>query len=345
MENQVISAEEFNSFVDKFNIENLTTGSKEKAIKETGASSNRSLFAIAPDKIVILPDFNIRVKNADYTAKVREIADSIIENGYYQHKPIACLSIKQGGKDVLACFDGHTRLDAVALAISEGHPIESVYVSVAPVGTTLEDITVGLVTNNSGRQLEPIAIGLVCKRLQGYGLDNTKIAKKLGYSVAYVGQLFELIGADRKIRDMVNDGQLSATEAVQTIREEGENALKVLQDAQELANQNGKPRITRKYIRKAKEPVAPVGTTPETSNPDQKAPTQSPIEPLYKTPSVTPYDALVIGEAVARSEQKGMQEALAWMKANANIVDFSHYELIHAIFPGTTVSDLRDMVN
>lgn len=339
MENQIQT--------DNFSLTGLTSGSVKNAMKSIGATS-RDLWYVPINDIIQLPDFNVRVKNDEYKSAVRAIADSIKANGFYPHKPIACMVIKQDGKDILAVIDGHTRQDGALLAISEGCPLEKLPVVTTGPGMTLEDAVAGLKINNSQNPLTPMALGIICKRLVSFGWTHAKIAEKLVFTVAYVGQLLQLVGAEKAIRDMVNDGQLSATEAVQTIREEGENALKVLQNAQELANKNGKPRITRKYIRKVKEPVAPVNPTPEPSNTDQKEPLQvvpTPVEPLHKTDSVTPYDALVIGEAVARSEQKGMSEAIAWLKANPGIADFSHYELIHAIFPGTTVSDLRDMVN
>lgn len=318
---------------DNFSIDSLTAGSKERAVKASDASSNRSIFAIVPDKIVVLPEFNIRPKNTEYTAKVREIANSIIENGFYQHKPIACIVIKQNGVDVIACFDGHTRLDAVKLAISEGHQIEQVFISVAPAGTTLEDITIGLVTNNSGRQLEPMAIGLVCKRLQGYGLDNTKIAKRLGFSLAYVGQLFELIGSDRKIRDLVNEGKISATLAVSTIRDAGEGAADALQSAVDNAAAQGKSKATAKHLK----PV---------NKPKKQADKKDVLVQLVQdnqVGQVTPFDAVVVQEALIQSETSMQNKGIEWLKSNVGIADHSHYELLIAV-TGMSIEDIKSML-
>ena len=217
------------------------------AMKSFDAKS-RDLYYVPIDSLSIMDDFNVRSKNQDYTDSVRAIADSIIANGFYAHKPFAVLAMKENGKDILAVYDGHTRYDGLKLAISEGASIERVPVVCSPAGTTLEDITVGLVTNNSGRQLEPLAIAIVCKRLIGYGLDNVEIAKRLGFSNSYVGNMLMLIGAPKKIRDMVSNGQVSASLAVSTLRDHGEKAVSMLESGLVEAIESGKTKVTAKNV-------------------------------------------------------------------------------------------------
>ena len=232
-------AQDFNKDIVSSNIK-LTM----KAIDAT----SRNLYYVPIDSLSIMDDFNVRSKNQDYADSVRAIADSIIANGFYAHKPFAVLAMKENGKDILAVYDGHTRYDGLKLAISEGASIERVPVVCSPAGTTLEDITVGLVTNNSGRQLEPLAIAIVCKRLIGYGLDNLEISKRLGFSPAYVGNMLMLIGAPKKIRDMVTKGQVSATLAVSTLRDHGENAVSMLESGLNEAIVSGKTKVTAKNV-------------------------------------------------------------------------------------------------
>lgn len=226
---------------------NLISGNTKETMKAVDAKS-RDLYMVPVPELTILPEFNTRTKNDEYDSKVREIADSIKANGFYSHKPFAVIVIKVDGKSVVAVYDGHTRYDGLMLAISEGAVVERVPAVVAPAGTTLEDITVGLVTNNSGRQLDPMGIAVVVKRLVGYGLEVSEIAKRIGFTPAYVGGLLSLVGAPKPIRDMVNAGTVSASLAVNTLRDEGENAIAVLEAGLVKAKAAGKSKVTKKSI-------------------------------------------------------------------------------------------------
>lgn len=240
----------------------LVSGNMKHAMREAKATS-RDLWFVPVSELTILDDFNVRTKNEQYTEDVRLIADSIKENGFYPHKPFAVIIMKRDGKDIIAVYDGHTRYDALQLAISEDYRVETVPCVAAPSGTTREDITVGLVTNNSGRTLEPMAIATVCKRLVSYGVDKATIAKRLGYTPPYVGGLLNLIGAPKKIRDMVNSGAVSASLAVATLRDQGERAVEVLEKGMVTAKQKGKDKVTARSLpTKPEKSAASTSTTP-----------------------------------------------------------------------------------
>lgn len=225
----------------------LISGNVKAAMKSVDAKS-RDLWMVSPSDLMIMDEFNVRPKNSEYDAAVREIADSIKANGFYPHKPFAVIVLKEDGRDVLAVYDGHTRYDGLQLAISEGFAAERVPVVSAPAGTSLEDITVGLVTNNNGRQLDPMGLAVVCKRLGGYGLETSEIAKRLGFTPAYVGGLLTLMSAPKKIRDMVSDGKVAATLAIATLREQGEDAVSALEAGLVSANASGKVKLTKKNL-------------------------------------------------------------------------------------------------
>jgi ParB family chromosome partitioning protein len=328
---------------DNFNLTGITAGSVKAAMKEAGATS-RDLWYVPLNEITQLSDFNVRVKNEDYFDAVRAIADSIKENGFYPHKPIACMVIKQAGKDVLAVIDGHTRYDAAVLAISEGAPLEKLPVVTTQSGVTLEDAIAGLITNNSGKPLTPMAMGVVCKRLVSFGWSNSKVAAKIAVSVAYVGQLLQLVSADKTIRDLVNADKISATLAVQVINNEGENAANVLQDAVQTAKEQGKDKATAKHISSTKAP-AKTATAPiaKPDAPVMQEEDNSPVLPLMPSASVTPFDALVISEAVYKAETRMQESGIEWLKRNVGIVDHSHYELIIAM-TGISFEDLEGML-
>lgn len=249
----------------------IVAGNIKSAMKGIDAKS-RDLYFVPVDSLTVMDDFNVRAKNDAYFASVREIADSIKANGFYPHKPFAVMVMKENGADVLAIYDGHTRFDGLKLAISEGASIERVPVVCAPSGTTLEDITIGLVTNNSGRQLEPMGLAIVCKRLIGYGLDNTEISKRLGFTSGYVGNLLTLVGAPKVIRDMVSEGKVSATLAVTTLKDHGEDAVSILKEGFVKATENGKTKVTAKNVpaalpKKSKKVVPTLVVTPRAPTP------------------------------------------------------------------------------
>lgn len=237
----------------EFNQE-LIAGNVKAAMKEAGASSG-DLWRVQRDQIKVLPNFNVRFRNDAYRAQVRMLADSMKENGYYQDKPIAGYVAVENGENVIYVVDGHTRLEAVDLANSEGAEIGVLPVVTKPKGTSREDITVGLHRANTNRPLEPIEIGEVCKRLVGYGLDEPEIAKRLGLTAPYVGELLTLAGASNRIRKLVAEGKVSSTLAMATMKKHPEQAAEKLEQAVAKAAGEGKDRATAKHMPKA-EPKA-----------------------------------------------------------------------------------------
>jgi len=246
-----------NQISAKFDRE-LISGNMKSAMKSVDAKS-RDLWMVSPSALTIMPDFNVRPKNAAYHEQVRQIADSIKSNGFYSHKAFAVIVIKEAGKDVLAVYDGHTRYDALQLAISEGFQAERVPCIAAPAGTSLEDITIGLHTNNNGSPLDPLGLGVVMKRLQGYGLEPAEIATKLSFTVSYVNGLLSLQGAPKKLRDMVADEKVSATLAIATLRDHGETAIAKLEAGLVTAKANGKSKVTKKTLAAPKVSVVDKG--------------------------------------------------------------------------------------
>lgn len=229
----------------------FTQGSVKKA---TVGIASADLWKVPFDRLTIHPGFNVRVKDAAYEQRVKDIADSIEANGYMQDKPMAGIVVLDDqGQDSIVVTDGHTRYDAVALARSRGVEIDLIPVVTKPRGTSMEDITIALVTSNSGQRLTPYETALVCKRLIGYGMPESDIARRLGFTKTYVSDLLGLLASPKAIRDMVKDGKVSATEAIKTIKSHGKNATNVLADA--AATTAPGKRVTAKAISKAEDSV------------------------------------------------------------------------------------------
>lgn len=231
-------------------IENITPGSVKAAMKEVGASSS-DLWMVPYEDIRVIPGFNVRVRNAEYEAHVRNIKDSIIANGYYRDKPLEGYVAKEDGKNVIYVTGGHTRHEAAGLAIEEGHPLEALPVIVKPAGTSQEDLTVALVTGNSGRPLTPIEMAIVVKRLQGFGLDTKTIANRLGYGKKYIEDLLTLLSAPAAVRKLVEQGKVSATLALSELKKDASGAAKKLTEAAKTVEATGKTKVTKKALKPA----------------------------------------------------------------------------------------------
>lgn len=243
----------------------FSQGSVKKAMQ---GMSSADLWKMPPDRLRVADGFNVRDKDSAYNERVRTIANSIIENGYMADKPIAGYVAEEDGEHIIYITDGHTRYDAIQLAISEGHEIVEVPVVTKPRGTSMEDLTVALVTSNSGERLKPLELARVCQRLLGYGMTENTIAKRIGITREYLNQLLDLLAAPKALRDMVSKGTVSATLAIETVKKHGgKGAAKVLKEGVKEAKASGKERVTAKHVKKAVEKANPAPITLDTPTP------------------------------------------------------------------------------
>lgn len=228
-------------------IDSLVPGSVKAAMKEVGASSS-DLWMVPYKDIRVIDGFNVRVRNAEYEAHLHSIRDSILANGFYRDKPLEGYVAKEDGTNVIYITGGHTRYEAAGLAIEAGAAIEALPIIVKPAGTSQEDLTVALVTGNSGRPLTPIETAIVIKRLLGFGLDEKQIAQRLGYGKKYVEDLLGLLSAPAPVRKLVEQGKVSATLAIAEIKKDPKEAARKLTEAVKLVTEAGKTKVTKKSL-------------------------------------------------------------------------------------------------
>ncbi len=257
---------------ENFQIE-LIPGSIKAAMQ--GAKSS-DLWKVPRDRIKVMEGFNVRVKNDDHAEQVRFIADSMKANGYFADKPLAGFVAKEDGQNIIYVIDGHTRLEAVDLANAEGAEILEIPVVTKPAGTSMEDLTVALVVSNEGRHLTPYEVALVCKRLIGFGMDETEVARRIGKTKAYVGNLLLLVSAPRAVTNMVQQGQVSASLAVEAVKTHGKDAAKVLEEGLKTAQDKGKTKVTGKHL--PKQVAAPKAETIATEKKPEIAPVNAVLE-------------------------------------------------------------------
>lgn len=244
----------------------LISGNVKAAMKSIGASSS-DLWKVEPAKLRRLSGFNGRIRTPAYLEHLASIKESIRENGYYPDKPLAGYVAKDDdGNDVVYVTEGHTRFDAVDELIEEGVEFGTIPVVIKPKGTTMEDLTIALVTSNEGRPFTTYEKALMVKRLVGMGMDEATIAKRLNFKTgkAYVDDLLLLAGAPKAVRDLLIADKIAATMAIAELKANGPKAVERLKAAVDTATEKGKAKASPKHLEKAasKPKKAKVAPTP-----------------------------------------------------------------------------------
>ena len=227
--------------------QDLNAGNTKSAMKNRGASSG-DLWRVPVDQFVTLPGLNVRTKSDAYESHIEALKNSILAEGYFQDKPIA---VYVDDQERIIVRDGHTRLEAVRRAIKAGAEIEALPAVVSPRGTTMVDITVGLVKNNEGKPLEPIEKAAVFKRLTGWGWDEQKIAARFDVTAGYVSDLLRLLESPDAIKELVSAGKVSAGTAIKQIKKEG--AAEAAKTLTQVSKDNDGGKVSAKHIKKAQE--------------------------------------------------------------------------------------------
>jgi len=272
-------------------------GNIKKAMSEAGASSG-DLWKVPRSAIRIIPGLNVRDPSDD-PEYVNELAELIRENGYQQDQPLSGYVAKEGDQNVIYLTDGHHRLAAIDLLIAEGIEFGKLPVVVKPSGTSMEDVTFSLYISNTGKPLTPFQVGLLCKRLVGYGVDEKTIAQRFKFKAGkrYVDDLLSLVSAPKGVRDLVVSGRVSSTMAIQALRDHGSEAVEKLTSAVEIANAVGKTKATAKHMRKPAVKTDP--THVKVSIDDLKKWRDewiSLIDPANNTDCETPFDYYLHGD-------------------------------------------------
>ncbi|MPQ69486.1 hypothetical protein [Pseudomonas sp. MWU12-2323] len=196
----------------------------ENKIKGAGGSSD--LWKVPPNELKVLKGFNVRLPGPDLDAHIDFLADSILEEGFMLHKPLAGLILEVDGVLGLYIYDGHCRLEGVNKAIAKGSPTELVPVVVQDGrNINLDDLYVQMFRSNKGKELTPFETGLLCKRLAKNGHSDQVIGKRMGIKPTYVDGLLRLVNAPKPLVDAVLGNEVAATEAISMIRTYGNGAV------------------------------------------------------------------------------------------------------------------------
>jgi ParB-like chromosome segregation protein Spo0J len=228
----------------------LVPGAVKVAMKDSNAKSS-DLWRVPLSEIKVREGYNPRLETDGYREGLTALAASMIENGFYDSKPIAVSVASENGKNVLYVEDGHRRRAAALIAVEKGAPIETVPVVVMPRSTSEVERLVHMVhSNNDGEKFTPLELGIIVQRMEKFGLNEGEIAAKLSMTTTYVRHLQTLMSAPATIREAVKAGEISATLAIETVQEHKDAAEEVFKEAREEAKKTGK-RVTGKTVKAA----------------------------------------------------------------------------------------------
>lgn len=249
----------------------------EHKIKGAGGSSD--LWKVPVSELKVLEGFNVRLPGPELDAHIDFLADSILEEGFLQHKPLAALVLEIDGVLGLYVFDGHCRLGGTHKAIAKGSDIELLPVVVQDGrNVNLDDLYVQMYRANKGKELTPFELGLLCKRLAKNGHDDAVIAKRMGIKPQYVDGLLRLVNAPKPLVDAVLSNELAASEAIKMIRAYGNGSVvKELEDrrARALAEMQAKAPVVAESATTQAEPEAGTGAQEQQAG----APSTPPARP------------------------------------------------------------------
>ncbi|PZR89751.1 MAG: hypothetical protein DI537_20320 [Stutzerimonas stutzeri] len=207
-------------------------------------------YRIAPHDLHIKAGLNSRVVNFNpEDPDDHALAESIAAVGVKQPLTI----FYEDGKAFVS--DGHRRHGAMLYAIEHlGAEIKSVPAQMEERYASEADRVFSQIVRNSGKPLAPIEQAQVFKRLVDLGWSEADIAGKSGLNVAWVKELLKLHAAPTKLTKFVKEGKVSATLAMQTLKEtkgDTDAAADLLGDAVESAEKEGKTKATAKHVKAA----------------------------------------------------------------------------------------------
>lgn len=211
---------------------------------ETQKTKKKDLLMVDPRNLVVAEGFNVRTDMGDINA----LKDSILDTGL--QVPLKAKKVK-GEEDKYQVVDGHRRLQAILMAIEEGHDIPYVEV-VSFTGNDEEQIVAMLVTGTGQKPLTEVEQGEAIKRLTNFGFKVDSLAKKMGKSTPYAYYLLKVANLPQKVKNLIQEGYCSGLLAVEIY--EGEQdpnlALKMLEMAIEEAQTRSKDGSPKKATKK-----------------------------------------------------------------------------------------------
>lgn len=177
------------------------------SIKEL-AEGRSDVFNLPINRITVKEGDNIRTDFGDIEGFAKRIAKRGLKN-------IFTVRVSEDG-DSAFIVDGHRRFKAVKMAIEMfGASITHIRCQNEVKGTNEEQRILDMLAFNDSKNLDPLEEGAAFHRLILHGWDSNKIAEETGQTVAQVNQRLTLNASPACIREMVKEGKISASAALE----------------------------------------------------------------------------------------------------------------------------------
>jgi ParB-like chromosome segregation protein Spo0J len=202
-----------------------------KQMIKDGTIKRADAMKIPYDQIHVEPGFNLRMVDADYWEGIDALKQHLGRGG-----PVPALEVRPREEGGVWLVDGHRRHTAYGMLIADGQPLKEIAV-VPFIGNDAERVA-RIMTSNEGAKLKPLEVAEGYRRLVAMGLTVDDIARRVVKTRQHVDQMLILATAPNAVHQMVKDGTVSATTAVEVTRKHGEKAAGVLKEAH--AKQGGR---------------------------------------------------------------------------------------------------------
>lgn len=209
--------------------------------KPVGELGHEDLVLLDPTKVRMVDGRNARF---DY-GNLDELAASIAENGV--KNPVR---VQLADDNVYELEDGHRRLKACLLAIEKYNKKVKLPARVIPKETSGADIVVDMLVANDGKPFLPLEEAELLKRLRDSGLKTDQIAKRVGKSVSHVSDRLSLLGADESVREAIESGDMTASDAVTVVRKSKGDKEKQRETVDRVKKEG--PQVVTKELKKGR---------------------------------------------------------------------------------------------
>ncbi len=225
----------------------IPTGNIKAAAAAAGATS-ADLWMVPYEQLHYDPADNIRAVDTEWVA---HLAALMRENGYDKGSPLHCYARKVDGKDLLYVYKGQHRYLAAGHVIATGKNLGKIPVVVRDAKNVdrAEMVIDGYLSNDSKRSSPLELAGVVAELRDIHGMSLADICKRLNITDQTVRDVGLLERAPAELHQMVRDGAVAGTLAIEQIREHGaDKALDRLQKGAAKAAASGKVRVTKKHL-------------------------------------------------------------------------------------------------
>lgn len=242
---------------------------------------------------------------------LEQLSDSILSEG--QQIPIRVwltpTSIDNGATAtdgsrtyIIYCHDGNRRLRAFLLA-QEKDPNSAMLskgiraIVIPEISSETEALISQYTLNNTGRDFNALEEATICNKLIKAGFTHAEVADKLGKSAPWVTNTVKILTYSDKVKDLIRNGQLSASLAVQLIKKTDDKAEleQILVDASEEHDKITMSKLTGKDKRTKKDKIPTRKAAPD--NVDKLTLSQTVklfLESTHSIASVTSHELQII---------------------------------------------------